>query len=604
MDLKICLQIKRFAAVVTIMVSTSILQAGSATWNLNPVNNHWGKAPNWTPATVPYGENDVATFGASNVTDVMLGDTPDGYATTVVAEISFAESADAYTIVLSTVTRSYYSTQLAFTGSGITNNSGVVQNFVAKTSSRKDSGQIFFSGVASAGENVVITNEGGNDAVFGEYGAFTAFWDSSTAAKATFINEGSSASGTIFGGFTNLINSSSAANATFINNPATVSGAAAGHTLIQTFLPGGNLGTSTFIANPATVPGAEGGWVEMDVGTCAGTSFIANGATVADCQAGQIYAYGAEYGTGLGVATFIGNGGNGTNAQGGLIDVSNLPLSDQTVVIANGGTNGGLGGTILIEGDPVLDVPQFQVFGNGTLDLTNATGSITIGSLAGDGMVLLAGHTLSVGSNNFDTTFSGVIQESGGVTKVGTGTLTLSGANTYTGGTRVSAGVLVVSNASGSGTGTGPVNVNAGTLGGKGVITGAVTIGTGTGVGAFLAPGVASNQTGKLTFRKTLTFKSDSTYTYKLNTNNGRADLVRAKEIRIESGAQFAFQPRGNHPLTLGTVFTVLNNAAATPISGTFANLPDGSTFTVGRNNYQASYEGGDGNDLTLTVVP
>jgi len=30
----------------------------------------------------------------------------------------------------------------------------------------------------------------------------------------------------------------------------------------------------------------------------------------------------------------------------------------------------------------------------------------------------------------------------------------------------------------------------------------------------------------------------------------------------------------------------------------------DGSTFTMGPNNYQVSYEGGDGNDLTFTVVP
>ena len=52
------------------------------------------------------------------------------------------------------------------------------------------------------------------------------------------------------------------------------------------------------------------------------------------------------------------------------------------------------------------------------------------------------------------------------------------------------------------------MNVNAGTLGGKGSITGAVTIGTGSGVGAFLAPGVGSNQAGKLTFKKTLTFTS------------------------------------------------------------------------------------------------
>lgn len=261
-------------------------------------------------------------------------------------------------------------------------------------------------------------------------------------------------------------------------------------------------------------------------------------------------------------------------------------------------------GQILVEGDPVLDPCQFQVFGNGTLDLTNATGTIAIGSLSGSGIVLLDGHTLSVGSNNFDTTFSGVMQESGGLTKTGTGTLTLTGANTYTSATTVTAGVLVVSNITGSGTGTGAVNVNAGTLGGRAVIAGAVTIGTGSGVGAFLAPGVVSNQTGKLTLKKTLTLKSDSTYTYKLNTNNGRADLLRAKGITIESGAQFAFQPKGNHALTLGIVFTVLNNVSAAPITGTFANLPDGSTFTVGRNNYQVSYEGGDGNDLTLTVVP
>jgi hypothetical protein len=40
------------------------------------------------------------------------------------------------------------------------------------------------------------------------------------------------------------------------------------------------------------------------------------------------------------------------------------------------------------------------------------------------------------------------------------------------------------------------------------------------------------------------------------------------------------------------------------PIAGTFANLPDGSIITIKGNNLRASYEGGDGNDLTLTVVP
>ena len=591
--------IKRFAAAVTIMAGACTLDAGSARWSSNPASSDWNTAANWTPATIPNTQADTAAFGTSNLTNLTVGEWSDGsgQTDTMVRGIVFTPGADSYTITVTPVPGAYPSA-LEINIGGIRNSSGVMQNFVAASSGTSEAcGRIAFNSVGSAGENVTIINQGG-DSADGDstYGAFTDFDYSSSAGNATLVNQGSTAADTVFGGHTSLLFNSSAESATFINNPGTVSQAAAGFTLVQTTR---NIGNSTFICNPATMAGAEGGWVEYDGGTSAGTVFNMMGSTVAGAQAGQIYVYG-----GSGDASFIANGGNGSEAPGGLIDLFALPFSDQTVVTANGGINGGLGGTILIEGNPVLDAPQFEVFGDGTLDLTNATGTIAIGSLSGSGIVLLDGHTLSIGSNDFDTTFSGVIQESGGLTKAGTGTLTLTGANSYTGATTVSAGVLVVSNTSGSGTGTGAVNVSVGTLGGKGVISGGVTIGTGSGVGAFLAPSVASNQTGKLTLKKTLTFKSDSTYTYKLNTNNARADLVRAKGITVEGSAQFAFQPKGNHTLTLGTVFTVLNSVSTAPISGTFANLPDNSTFTVGPNNYQASYEGGDGNDLTLTVVP
>lgn len=168
----------------------------------------------------------------------------------------------------------------------------------------------------------------------------------------------------------------------------------------------------------------------------------------------------------------------------------------------------------------------------------------------------------------------------------------------------MSAGTLLASNRSGSATGTGRVKVNGGSLGGKGIISGAVTIGTGTGTGAFLVPGIGSNQPAILTLKKTVTFKADSTYICKLNTNNSQADQVKAKGVVIESGAQFSLQAVGNRRLTTGTIFTVINNTSSNPISGTFANLADGSTFAAGRNKYQVSYAGGTGNDLTLTVVP
>ncbi len=353
---------KQLGAATAFFVSICTVQAGSATWNLNPTDDLWHTAGNWTPATVPNDELDTASFGVSNTTTILINEYGAGGLITTVDKLVFEEGASSYTIkVVPDVT--YLGAYLDIVGEGVINNSGLVQNIVvAASGDSRRSAWLTISNDARIGDNVVITNQGGASADGdSRYGALTAIgWSgSASAGKATFINEGSTASGTTYGGFTNFYNYSGAEDATFINNPGTVSGAAAGHTLIQTFLPGGNLGTSTFIANPATVPGAEGGWVEMDVGTCAGTRFIANGATIADCQPGQIYAYGAEHETRLGLATFTANGGNGTNAQGGLIDVFHLPLSSGTVVIAKGGTNGGLGGTILLEDTDDAPVPEY-----------------------------------------------------------------------------------------------------------------------------------------------------------------------------------------------------------------------------------------------------
>lgn len=74
--------------------------------------------------------------------------------------------------------------------------------------------------------------------------------------------------------------------------------------------------------------------------------------------------------------------------------------------------------------------------------------------------------------------------------------------------------------------------------------------------------------------------------------------------MTINSGALASISDLGTTKLPSGTAFTIISNAATTAIAGTFSNLADGSTLIVGGNTYHVSYEGGDGNDLTLTVVP
>src|SRR5205085_12385222 len=87
-------------------------------------------------------------------------------------------------------------------------------------------------------------------------------------------------------------------------------------------------------------------------------------------------------------------------------------------------------------------------------------------------------------------TITSAIENAAGVaarlTKTGTGTLTLSHANTYAGGTTIRQGSLVVTNATGSATGVGKVQVNLGVIRGIGKIDGAVTVGNGSKSGAIL----------------------------------------------------------------------------------------------------------------------
>ncbi|MBD9628100.1 autotransporter-associated beta strand repeat-containing protein [Ensifer sp. ENS06] len=88
----------------------------------------------------------------------------------------------------------------------------------------------------------------------------------------------------------------------------------------------------------------------------------------------------------------------------------------------------------------------------GTVDFSGSTGSAgnkkhTAGSIAGGGSYLLGDNELTVGSNGLSTEVSGTISGTGGsLVKAGTGTLTLTGENTYSDGTTISGGTLQLGN--------------------------------------------------------------------------------------------------------------------------------------------------------------
>src|SRR6266568_6301366 len=152
--------------------------AGSATWATNPTSGDWNTAANWTPPTVPNSQTDVATFGTSNVTDVINSD--------VIVNLDslvFNSSASQYTITAMD--------NIAFYGTGIVNGSGVMQSFVA--------GAFVFNNSSTAGDMVNFSAVGGDfffintssagsgsfDLSSGSLQAHMFFYDSSTAGDAT-----------------------------------------------------------------------------------------------------------------------------------------------------------------------------------------------------------------------------------------------------------------------------------------------------------------------------------------------------------------------------------------------------------------------------------
>ena len=195
-----------------------------------------------------------------------------------------------------------------------------------------------------------------------------------------------------------------------------------------------NIGTGSITINNAVLTVTSAGTISNNITINNDSASISNANAVT--LSGVLSGSNAMTKAGAGTLTL-----SGTNTHNGAVTVS-------------------AGGLTLVGGSSIGDSSAVTVDSGATLTL--AGGNETIGSLAGAGNVVL-GYRLTAGGDNTDTTFSGVISGIGnGIVKQGTGTLTLTGNNTYTGSTTVSAGTLIANRVGGALANTTAVSVASG----------------------------------------------------------------------------------------------------------------------------------------------
>ena len=523
-------RIPRTFALCLFIAITPMLHAGSAQWSQSPGNGNWNEPSNWMPPTVPNGPADIATFASSDVTSVSISANTNEQ----VSGIIFNTGASSYTVTAVEMVGTCCFV-MTIGGAGIVNNSGITQNFVTNSAS-SGHGQFRFTGQATAGMATIFTSNGAAFATFEPFVDGVVFNDNSSADYAMFVNNpGSGSGGDVTpgsvsfegnstaghgrfvnngGGFnlpgskTSFLGNASAGEGSFVNNGATAGTSQNINGGLTTFRYSATAGNATFANNGGLAMSAIGGGVIFSDNSTAGTATVNNNPGVANGAAAGFANFigmasadrailvnegsSAIDNQSAGQITFGGNataanslitnnGGTLTDARGAGTSFRGNARADDATLFANGGSNGGQGARIQFEVDSNGGNARIVLAGNGVLTIAahNSPG-VTIGSLEGSGSVLLGNNNLTVGSRNTSTLFSGMIQDGGSLAKIGSGALTLSGANTYSGTTTINAGKLAVD---GSIMGAVTVN-NGGTLAGSGT-TGSVTVNS----GGIVAPG-------------------------------------------------------------------------------------------------------------------
>ena len=284
--------------------------------------------------------------------------------------------------------------------------------------------------------------------------------------------------------------------------------------------------------------------------------------------------------------------GSGALAKSG---VGALTLSVANTYTGNTAINSG---TLILGNSSAIQNSTLDLSGTGMVAFNQ---NATLGGITGTSNLDMGGRTLSIGNNGQTTSYSGALSN-GSLTKIGAGQLTLTGSNTFSGGTTISAGTLAIGAGTLSGT-TASLAVNGGVLdlgatsqtvgavtiaGGtiqNGVLSGASFTSTGGAVSATLGgTGALAHSTGVLTLTGSNTYAGATTVssgTLQL----GNANAVQNSTLTLNASNVLAFASgigTFNAGGLAGSGALVLADTASSPV-----------TFSVGSNNATTTYSGG-----------
>ncbi|WP_322517777.1 autotransporter domain-containing protein [Rhodopseudomonas palustris] len=359
-------------------------------------------ASNWSGPVVP-DAGATATFTSNGApTSVVL--------TTIRSPAGFTFDAGTPTYTIGVASGG----QLNMSGAGIVNNSGNAQEFLIGSGS-----QIDFVGFSTAG-NATIRNLGGT----------LIFSQTSSGGTAAIENDGSMG----------LRTTSGSISIGSLSGSGTVAAIAAGVPVQSLSI--GSLNTSTEFSGTFSDGDSQFALVKTGTGTLTltGNNFYSGGTTIS------------------GGTLQLGNGGLNGSIIGDIINNATLAVD-----LSNGTSLGGVisgSGELVQRGGGILALLGNNTYTGGT---TISSGTLRVGNGATSGSIV--GDVVNNSVLQFNRSdaigFGGVISGSGELVKLAGGTLTLTGANTYTGGTTISNGTLQIGSGGTTGSITGNITNNA-----------------------------------------------------------------------------------------------------------------------------------------------